>query len=137
MDRSGAETMLMNIFRKVDKTQFHFMFLLCDSQTGAYDREIESLGGTIYYIDSLGSINYVNYIEKIKRVIAQIPKVDVVHIHMDWQCGFIAYAIHCAGIKNIVVHNHSSSFDTKGGVKKIIAVWISKLLIRRYAKMKS
>lgn len=28
MDRGGAETMIMNLMRRIDRTQFHFEFLI-------------------------------------------------------------------------------------------------------------
>jgi glycosyltransferase EpsF len=135
MDRGGAETMLMNIYRKIDRQQFRFLFLVHDSKGGDYDNEIRVLGGEIYHINSLGNSNYIAYIKSFKKVIEQLSNVDIVHIHMKWQSGFIAYAAHCAGVKNIIIHSHNSGFYKKVSFYKNIAAKISKELIRRYSNV--
>lgn len=52
MNRGGAETFIMNVYRKINREKIQFDFLTnCDSG-GAYDQEIHSLGGKIYNITS-------------------------------------------------------------------------------------
>ena len=48
MERGGLETMLMNYYRNVDRTQVQFDFLVHRQNRAAYDDEIEALGGKIY-----------------------------------------------------------------------------------------
>lgn len=48
MDRGGAETMVMNYYRNIDRTKIQFDFMVHRSARGAYDDEIEALGGKIY-----------------------------------------------------------------------------------------
>ncbi len=45
----GVESVIMNYYRAMDRTQVQFDFL-CNSQTVAYEEEIVSLGGTVYKI---------------------------------------------------------------------------------------
>ena len=47
MDRAGAETMIMNILRNIDKTKFQFDFLCLSEKEGDYDKEIIEFGGKI------------------------------------------------------------------------------------------
>ena len=47
MDRAGAETMLMNLYRNIDRTQVQFDFITFTTQKGDYDDEILALGGKI------------------------------------------------------------------------------------------
>ena len=49
MNRGGAETMCMNLYRNMDRTKIQFDFL-CNTEKVAYEDEIRSLGGTIYRI---------------------------------------------------------------------------------------
>jgi hypothetical protein len=62
MNRGGSETMLMNIFRHIDRDKFEFVFLTHSPDTGAYDNEIKRLGGKIFSIASLGTLGYARYI---------------------------------------------------------------------------
>ena len=50
MDRGGLETILMNYYRRIDRNKVQFDFLVHREERGAYDDEIELLGGkyTVY-----------------------------------------------------------------------------------------
>ena len=49
MNAGGAETFLMKLYRAIDKTKYHFDFLVSIREKGFYDDEIKSLGGHIFY----------------------------------------------------------------------------------------
>ncbi|MDY0100811.1 MAG: glycosyltransferase family 1 protein, partial [Bacilli bacterium] len=48
MEVGGAETMLMNIYREINKEVIQFDFFLNSDKEGFYEKEIKSLGGKIY-----------------------------------------------------------------------------------------
>ena len=48
LNRGGAETMVMNYYRKIDKTKIQFDFVVHRQERGAYEDEIEAMGGRIY-----------------------------------------------------------------------------------------
>lgn len=50
MDMGGAETFLMKIFRKLDKSKYQMDFAVAKKNEGTYDKEIIELGGKIYHI---------------------------------------------------------------------------------------
>lgn len=52
MDRAGAETMLMNLYRKIDRTRYKFDFVYFTDERCDYDDEIEALGGRIVRINA-------------------------------------------------------------------------------------
>ena len=45
MNRGGLETMLMNYYRKIDRSQIQFDFLTHRPYDGDYGKEIKELGG--------------------------------------------------------------------------------------------
>lgn len=45
MNRGGAETMVMNYYRAIDKSKIQFDFMVHRQERGAYDDEIEAMGG--------------------------------------------------------------------------------------------
>ena len=47
MGIGGAETWLMNLYRRLDTTRVHFDFLVHRDEPGEYDDEIRALGGRI------------------------------------------------------------------------------------------
>ena len=57
LNRGGAETMLMNYYRKIDRSRFQFDFVVHDTNPGAYADEVRRLGGHIYYVPKLKGYN--------------------------------------------------------------------------------
>lgn len=52
MDRGGIETLLMSIYRNIDRNKIQFDFLVSKNDEGEYDKEILRLGGKIYRVRS-------------------------------------------------------------------------------------
>ena len=48
MNRGGAETLLMNLYRNIDRSKIQFDFLTC--KEGVFDNEIIEMGGKIHRI---------------------------------------------------------------------------------------
>ena len=66
MHRGGIETLLMCIYRKLDRDKIQFDFLLTTEEPGYYDEEIKKLGGDciIYLPDESIILNRVrNYMQ--------------------------------------------------------------------------
>ena len=49
MDRGGAETFLMKIYRQLDKSKYQMDFCVSKRESGFYDEEIKEMGGKIFY----------------------------------------------------------------------------------------
>lgn len=129
MDCGGAETMLMNIYRHIDRERISFDFLICGEGKGYYDDEITALGGKILYIGSQGRLGLPKYIRELK-VFLQKNEYDIVHSHLDWQGGAIAYAAYQAGVKRRIVHAHTCTSTRQSllfrGVLNLEKYWINK-----------
>ena len=50
MDRAGAETMMMNYLRNINREKIHMDFLINREQKADYEDETEKLGGRIYHM---------------------------------------------------------------------------------------
>ena len=50
MNRGGLETLIMNIYRKINRSKIQFDFLVHTNNEGAYDEEIRNLGGKLYRV---------------------------------------------------------------------------------------
>lgn len=53
MNRAGAETMLMNIYRTIDHSKVQFDFVVYKSEQQDYEDEIEALGGECFVLQPL------------------------------------------------------------------------------------
>lgn len=86
MQRAGAETLLMNLYRNLDRSQFQFDFLYFTDKECDYDNEIKNLGGEIYRIESTKKnkllrvgYRYFNYY----RLLKSLPDHQIVHSHIN------------------------------------------------------
>ena len=82
LDRGGAETMIMNIYRSIDREKVQFDFVVDDSNKKYdYEEEIEYLGGNIYRIPKYKAKNYFSYRSKWKSMLMSHNEWNIVHIH--------------------------------------------------------
>lgn len=110
MNRGGLETMLMNYYRNIDRTQVQFDFLVHRQERAAYDDEIESLGGKIYRLPRLNPWN-CSYLNALNRFFDEHPEYKIVHSHLDCMSAIPLTAAKRAGVPVRVAHSHSSSQD--------------------------
>lgn len=129
MDRGGAETLLMNVYRNLDKTKFQFDFVSHRSDKGDYDDEIVEMGGRIYKIQSLGQTGPIAYVRKLTHIMKK-QRYVAVHSHTDYQSGFPAMAAKIAGIEHRICHSHSTGWLKGKSLKETVLLEILKTVIR-------
>ncbi len=111
MARAGIETMLMNYYRHVDRTQIQFDFLTHRPFRSDYDDEIEAMGGRVYYAPRLIPQNYPAYFAYMKRFFAEHPEYKIVHSHIDAMSYLPLLAAKKAKVPIRIAHSHSTSID--------------------------
>lgn len=115
MNRGGAETMVMNYYRNIDRNKIQFDFLVHREEEGAYEKEILKLGGRIYRMPPIYPKNFSLYKKKIKEFFKEHPEYKIIHSHMS-ELGYFAFKE--AKHQNIPVrichaHNAPHGFDSK------------------------
>ncbi|MDH4423933.1 glycosyltransferase family 1 protein [Bacillus cereus] len=129
MNRGGAETLVMNVYRKIDKEQIQFDFVSHRNEKCDYDEEIAKLGGIVYRIPSLGQVGPFAYIKELTKIMSDNQYVAV-HAHTDYQGGFAALAAKMTGIKKRVCHSHSNNWLQGSGFKAKITLKILQSIIK-------
>lgn len=81
MDRAGAETMIMNLYRNIDKSKIQFDFMVFSEEEGDYDQEIITNGGKIYRMPVFKGYNYFSLYRKFLEFFKE-HKYPIVHGHM-------------------------------------------------------
>lgn len=109
MDRGGAETMIMNFYREIDREKIHFDFLVHETRECDYDKEIRKLGGNIYSVPRYKIYNYYFYKEAIKDFFFKHHDYDIVHGHICSCVNIYLKEAKRYGIKTIA-HSHASDF---------------------------
>lgn len=111
MDRAGLETMLMAYYRNIDRNKVQFDFLTHRPTEGAYDKEIETMGGQVYHAPRLYPKNYLSYFKFMKQFFADHPEYKIIHSHIDAMSAFPLFAAKKSNIPNRIAHSHSSKLD--------------------------
>ena len=115
MNRGGQETLIMNVFRKIDRESVMFDFLCIINEPADYDEEIHSLGGKINFIDySLcsGPLKPLKRARLLYRWLKEHKsEYGVFHVHTQNAFYALLDAIPAktAGIKKVIIHSHNSS----------------------------
>jgi glycosyltransferase EpsF len=120
MDRAGAETMLMNLYRHIDHSKIQFDFVTFTNVAGNYDAEITGLGGRIIPVIAN---NPADRMLKLQRFLKQNPEYRIVHAHMLLSNAFHLLAAKGAGVKHRISHSHNTSNGEASLVKKIYEKW--------------
>lgn len=131
MDRAGAETMLMNLYRHIDRTQVQFDFITFTTDQGDYNEEILALGGRIYPILANNSIERMF---KLTSFLKKHPEYRIVHAHMLLNNAFHLLAAKKAGVQHRISHSHNTSNGKSGIVVNLyekFAIHLNKKLSTR------
>ncbi len=107
MDRCGAETFVMNIYRAIDRTKVQFDFLLHCSYKSDYEDEIESMGGRIYKIQPYKIYNKRAYDRELDEFFNKHPEYKIIHGHLYNRIEYLAVAKKHGLIT--ISHSHSTS----------------------------
>lgn len=111
MDRGGAETMIMNLYRAMDRSDLQFDFLVHEQREGDYDAEIRRLGGRLYRLPRFTGINERTYRKQCRLLFAQHPEWAVVHGHIGSSA-----PIYLSEAKRVgcfaIAHSHAQNYQT-------------------------
>ncbi|WP_309121656.1 glycosyltransferase family 1 protein [Paenibacillus sp.] len=102
MNMGGTETMLMNIYRKLDKRQMQFDFVSYSGQEAYYDHEIERMGGKVFRLPNPQSAIALYKVMKSRGPYA------AVHAHTLFHCGIAIAASALAGVPVRIAHAHTT-----------------------------
>ncbi len=110
--RAGAETLLMNLFRNIDRTKVQFDFLT--SIEGDYEAEMEALGGRVYRIPFITKVGPFAYAKNLRAFFAAHPEYQIVHSHMDKFSGMVMREAAKCGVPVRIAHSHN--IKNEGGL---------------------
>ena len=127
MNMGGAQVLIMNILRNIDKEKFQFDFLL--NEEGIFDDEIRKLGGEIFYTPYLTEIGQLKYKRDLIKFFVKHKEYKIVHSHMNQVSGIIMEAAYDAGVPTRIAHSH-----TMGNKNNIIAKIYKRYLQEKIGK---
>lgn len=128
LQRGGAETMYMNLYRHIDHSRYQIDFLVKDHADNGYEEEVRACGAKILYVKSAKKVGVRGYVNAIKQAILSNGSYAVVHSHVNIMSGLVLLAAKRAGVPIRIAHSHNNSFAASPHAQKI-----GKLLIRLFA----
>lgn len=131
LQAGGIESLGMNIFRNIDRSNYQFDFLVIKDQSEKqfYDDEVTKLGGHIIAVGNPAAKYFKKYLATelgIRKVI-KYGNYDVVHInsgHIHTLPEIIMAKMY--GVKNIITHSHSE------GLKKTTRFYKLRCFVQKF-----
>ena len=118
MNRGGAETMIMNLYRHIDRSKVQFDFVENSSEPAVFDEEILSLGGRIYRCPHYNGKNHFTYVKWWNDFFKAHPKEYlIVHGHLGSTAAIYLSIAKKYGTYTIA-HSHNSGTDR--GMKTLL-----------------
>lgn len=117
LNRGGAETIVMNLYRRLDKNKFQFDFIIHTTEKGDYIDEIIKMGGRIYSVPRYNVINHFKYKKAWKNFFDNHKEYKIIHGHVRSTAAIYLKIAKKFGLKTI---SHSHSISSGKGVAAIV-----------------
>lgn len=130
MDCGGIETMIMNLYRHIDREQVQFDFLAHYGREAAYNEEIRALGGRIYEMPALKDEKHVyywrlfSYIKALHKFFREHSEYKVIHGHMTNTAAIYMPIAKKYGVTCRISHSHNT--HAKSGLLGITTNFLQK-----------
>lgn len=113
MDRGGAEIMIMNLYRQINRTKIQFDFMVHSDETGTFDEEINALGGKIYRVPTYQIKNHFQYHKSWATFFKVQPEHKIIHAHLTTSAAIFLPIAKKNGLVTIA-HAHNDTPISKG-----------------------
>jgi len=131
LETGGAEKVVMDFGRYLDKSRFQCDYLVFGDNVGDNENEAISLGSNVIRIPKPKD-NYIKYFNNLKKVLKD-GKYNVVHSHQFLNNGLVLKAAYDVNIKKRISHSHSTSSGRKEDIKYKLYSHCMRKIIRKYA----
>lgn len=113
LDRGGAETSVMNYYRYTDRGHVQYDFVVHTPKRGAFEQEVEKLGGRVHRLPRFRWINLLAYRRAWRELLLRNPGYSVVHGHLFTISAIYLSVASKYGIRT-VAHSHANVSGSKG-----------------------
>lgn len=115
MDRGGAEAMIMNYMRNINRDMIRFDFLTNREYRGAYEDEIERLGGKVWHMCPMYPGKFRQYKREVRQFLKEHPEYRIIHSNLEERSYFALKEAKKLGVPVRISHSHNRplGFDLK------------------------
>lgn len=112
LDKGGAETFLMKLYRNIDRNQYQFDFCVMNEIKGMYEREILELGGMIFHI-AVKSKAPVRCFFEIKNIVKKYNYRSVMRINEHSISTLDLIAAKMGGSEKLIMRSSNANSSSK------------------------
>ncbi|MBL4745965.1 MAG: glycosyltransferase [Flavobacteriaceae bacterium] len=111
MNRAGAETMLMNLYRNIDRNKYQFDFVYFTYDKCDYDEEIRSMGGRIFTTQRFKGeeVSVFKRAMRLREIINDNASFHAVHSHTLFSSSFHLGVAKFCNISKRIAHSHNTN----------------------------
>lgn len=114
MSRGGVETLLMNIYRNIDRNKIQFDFLVHTEKESDYNQEIKKLGGKIFFVPPRNQGVLKNY-NALNSFFKAHKEYKIVHQHVSSLSYITPLKVaRKNGVPVRIVHSHNTQQGGNG-----------------------
>lgn len=129
MDRGGAETMIMNYMRNIDREVIQFDFLTNRDYRAAYEDEIERLGGRVYHMCPMYPKYFKQYKGEVREFLKKHPEYKIIHSNLEERSYFALREAKKLGVPVRISHSHNRPI---GFNVKLIVRYYFRFMLKYY-----
>ncbi len=108
LEIGGSQSLIMNIYRKIDRDEIQFDFIVDHPERDFFKKEIESLGGQIYYFPNYKGWNIKEIRQVWERFFDEHPGYTIFHSHVRSYASLYIPIAKKYGLKTII-HSHNTA----------------------------
>lgn len=82
LDMGGSQTMILNLYKNVDRSEIQFDFVVREGKKYLLEDEITNLGGKIYRLPGLNEKNFFEYTSAWKKFFSSHKEYKIIHGHV-------------------------------------------------------
>ena len=133
LNRGGAETWLVDVLRRTDRTQFQVDVLTQGDHPAALDDAVRATGASI--IPGPATKRPWSYGARFRQLMRDHGPYDAVHVHMHHFSGLVLRSAAQAGIPVRIVHSHSDTrgIDSRAHAARRVYLRLSERWVRQYS----
>ncbi|PWW07545.1 glycosyltransferase EpsF [Paenibacillus cellulosilyticus] len=132
MHPGGIESLLMNVYRHIDRRQYEFHFAVQSSEPAFYDDEIRELGGKLF-VQPPPSQGLAAFRRTFEENVRRNGSYDAIHSHVFGFSGYILKLAKGLGIPVRIGHSHNTNDSKQTSLQRRIYRMYMRVLMRRNA----
>lgn len=132
MNVGGAETMLMNLYRAIDRGRIQFDFLVFGDDAGVFDDEVQRLGGRILRVPHPRERGPLRAVADVRKILRQHGPYRAVHAHILHASAVSMLAAEREHVPIRVTHSHNTGDVAGGALRQMYTSW-SRRAIRKHS----